>query len=229
VILLISDMRPLNVEADRAPEAESVLPRRPQPYERALKKIIDRTGATVLLIITSPILVVVALLIRVLDGAPVIYRRRVLGADGEFDALKFRTMCRDADAILAADPVLQQVFTQKHKLKSDPRVTKLGSLLRKYSLDELPQLVNVLLGQMSLVGPRMITAEELGKYGQYQKLLLTMKPGITGYWQVHGRQEVSYAERVRMDVQYITRWRVMTDLEILVLTPLRVLGGKGAY
>lgn len=199
------------------------------PYERALKRIIDTAGAVVLLVLSSPLLIILALLIRAFDGAPVIYRRKVVGMAGEFDAFKFRTMCRNADAILAADPILHQAFTQKHKLKSDPRITKLGSALRKYSLDELPQLCNVLCGQMSLVGPRMITAPELERYGRYQKLLLTMKPGITGYWQVHGRQDVSYAERVEMDIQYITRWRVRTDLEILMLTPLRVLGGRGAY
>jgi lipopolysaccharide/colanic/teichoic acid biosynthesis glycosyltransferase len=131
--------------------------------------------------------------------------------------------------MLEANSDLQREFSENFKLKSDPRVTKLGFFLRKYSLDELPQLVNVLRGEMSLVGPRMITAPELEKYGRYQRLLLTMKPGITGYWQVHGRQDVSYAERVRMDVQYITRWHVRMDLEILMLTPLRVLGGRGAY
>lgn len=226
---LISDMRLSSTDPDRELASEVGPLRGPQPYERALKRIIDTAGAAVLLVIFSPLLIVLALLIRAFDGAPVIYRRRVVGTAGEFDAFKFRTMCRDADAILAADLVLHQVFTEKHKLKSDPRVTRLGSILRKYSLDELPQLFNVLLGQMSLVGPRMITAPELEKYGRYQKLLLTMKPGITGYWQVHGRQDVSYAERVRMDIQYITRWRVRIDLEILVLTPLRVLGGRGAY
>jgi lipopolysaccharide/colanic/teichoic acid biosynthesis glycosyltransferase len=226
---LIPDMQVSGAGPDAELGAEILPLRIPQWYERALKRIIDTAGAMVLLVVSSPLLIGLALLIRFCDGAPVIYRRRVVGTAGEFDAFKFRTMCRDADAILAADPILYQAFTQKHKLKSDPRVTKLGSVVRKYSLDELPQLFNVLFGQMSLVGPRMITVPELQKYGKYQKLLLTMKPGITGYWQVHGRQDVSYAERVHMDVHYIAHWRVRTDLEILVLTPLRVLGGKGAY
>jgi lipopolysaccharide/colanic/teichoic acid biosynthesis glycosyltransferase len=226
---LIPDMQLSSTHPETIAESESSLHREVHSYERVLKRFIDTAGALVLLVIFCPVLVGLALLIRVIDGAPVLYRRRVVGTAGEFDAFKFRTMCRHADAMLAADPILHQAFTQKHKLKADPRVTKLGSILRKYSLDELPQLFNVLLGQMSLVGPRMVTAPELEKYGQYQKLLLTMKPGITGYWQVHGRQDVSYAERVRMDIQYITRWRVKTDLEILVLTPLRVLSGRGAY
>ena len=197
--------------------------------DRALKRSIDLAGSLVLIVLLSPVFLALAFLIILLDGAPVIYRRRVVGPNGEFDAFKFRSMCRNADVMLEANSDLQRAFSENFKLKSDPRVTKLGSFIRKYSLDELPQLFNVLCGQMSLVGPRMITAPELEKYGPYQKLLLTMKPGITGYWQVHGRQDVSYVDRVRMDVQYITSWRVRTDLEILMLTPLRVLGGRGAY
>jgi lipopolysaccharide/colanic/teichoic acid biosynthesis glycosyltransferase len=210
-------------------EEESATSRISRQYEHAIKRVIDIIGAVVLLVAMSPLLLGIALLVIALDGVPILYRRRVVGASGEFDAFKFRTMRRDADAILASDPVLQKAFSTNFKLKSDPRVTKLGSLLRKYSLDELPQLVNVLFGQMSLVGPRMVTAAELEKYGKYTDLLRTMKPGITGYWQVHGRQDVSYAERVRMDVEYITHWRVWSDFEILLLTPLRVLSGRGAY
>jgi lipopolysaccharide/colanic/teichoic acid biosynthesis glycosyltransferase len=197
--------------------------------DRALKRSIDLAGSLMLIALLSPFFIGLALLIVLVDGTPVIYRRRVVGPTGEFDAFKFRSMHRHADAMLETNSDLRRAFSENFKLKSDPRVTKLGSFLRKYSLDELPQLFNVLCGQMSLVGPRMITAPELEKYGRYQSLLLTMKPGITGYWQVHGRQDVSYAERVHMDVQYITRWRVRMDLEILMLTPLRVLGGRGAY
>jgi lipopolysaccharide/colanic/teichoic acid biosynthesis glycosyltransferase len=197
--------------------------------DRAVKRSIDLAGSLMLIALLSPIFIVLAFLIVVFDGTPVIYRRRVVGPTGEFDAFKFRSMHRHADVVLEANSDLRRVFSENFKLKSDPRVTRLGSFLRKYSLDELPQLFNVLRGQMSLVGPRMITAPELEKYGRYQKLLLTMKPGITGYWQVHGRQDVSYAERVRMDIQYVTRWRLKMDLEILMLTPLRVLGGRGAY
>jgi lipopolysaccharide/colanic/teichoic acid biosynthesis glycosyltransferase len=197
--------------------------------DRAVKRSIDLAGSLMLISLLSPIFIALAFLIVVIDGAPIIYRRRVVGPTGEFDAFKFRSMHRHADAMLEANSDLRRAFSENFKLRSDPRVTKLGSFLRKYSLDELPQLFNVLCGQMSLVGPRMITAPELEKYGRYQRLLLTMKPGITGYWQVHGRQNVSYVERVHMDVQYITRWRVRMDLEILMLTPLRVLGGRGAY
>jgi lipopolysaccharide/colanic/teichoic acid biosynthesis glycosyltransferase len=196
---------------------------------RAIKRVIDVLGSSVMILLFSPLIVSVSLLILASDGRPVIYRRRVVGRKGQFDAFKFRSMCRDADAMLASDPVLRDAFRQNFKLKSDPRITRLGSWLRKYSLDELPQLLNVLKGQMSLVGPRMITAAELEKYGPYQELLLTVKPGLTGYWQVRGRQDVPYCERVRMDVDYITNWSLSLDFMILALTPLKVIRTEGAY
>lgn len=182
-----------------------------------------------MLCLLFPVLVFVMLLIWISDGRPIFYLRRVVGSQGEFDAYKFRTMCRDADAILESDLELRDVFARNFKLKSDPRVTSLGQWLRKYSLDEVPQLVNVVKGQMSLVGPRMISAQELDKYGEYQELLRAVKPGITGYWQIQGRQKVSYDERVRMDVYYITHWTLGLDLWILLSTPWKVIEGKGAY
>jgi lipopolysaccharide/colanic/teichoic acid biosynthesis glycosyltransferase len=135
----------------------------------------------------------------------------------------------DADQVLAADPRLKLMFERNFKLENDPRVTKLGSFLRKYSLDELPQLINVLKGEMSLVGPRMLTAAELGKYGTLREVILRVKPGMTGYWQVNGRQEVSYDERIRMDVHYIRSWNLLLDLYILCKTPFKVIKGEGAY
>jgi lipopolysaccharide/colanic/teichoic acid biosynthesis glycosyltransferase len=194
-----------------------------------LKVVMDIVGSCVLLLLLAPVFLAIAALVLIVDGVPLIYRRRVIGPAGEFDAFKFRTMQRDADHMLQRDEILHNAFRENYKLKSDPRVTRLGALLRKFSLDELPQLFNVLLGQMSLVGPRMITAAELGKYGEYQHLLLTVKPGLTGYWQVYGRQEVSYSERVRMDVAYISNWSAGLDIKLLLLTPLRVIRGKGAY
>jgi len=211
-------------------EETSVLRRQDQcSYPHVVKRAIDLLGSLVLLLLFSPLLLLIAFLILVTDRFPIIYLRRVVGIEGEFDAYKFRTMCPDADAILEANPKLWEEFTRSFKLQSDPRVTRLGGWLRKYSLDELPQLINVLRGQMSLVGPRMITAPELSKYGEYQELLRTVKPGLTGYWQVRGRQETSYEERVRMDVHYITHWTVGLDLLILLQTPWTVIKGKGAY
>lgn len=200
-----------------------------QGWEHAAKRRIDVLGSSLLIVLLSPVLLLVGLLVVLSDGSPIFFRRRCVGPCGEFDAFKFRTMRRDADQVLQRDPALQQAFRQNFKLKSDPRVTRLGAILRKLSLDELPQLFNVLRGEMSLVGPRMITAPELQKYGEHQRLLLTVRPGITGYWQVYGRQEVSYDERVRMDVEYIRNWSLSMDFKLLWLTPGRVIRGRGAY
>lgn len=197
--------------------------------QRLVKECIDLVGAGVLIILLMPIFALLSLFILTDDGRPVIYRRRVVGRKGEFDAFKFRSMRRDADATLAGDLALKAKFEQHFKLKNDPRLTRAGSYLRKLSLDELPQLFNVVRGQMSLVGPRMITAAEVDKYGPYKELLLSVKPGLTGYWQVHGRQDVSYEERVRMDVNYIENWSLYLDLKILFLTPFKVFTREGAY
>ncbi len=198
-------------------------------WQLAAKRALDFLGAGFLLLLMAPLFCFLSLLIRLQDGGAVIYKRRVVGPKGEFDAYKFRTMRPDADAILASNPSLRAAFERNFKLKSDPRVTPVGAFLRKYSLDELPQVFNVLKGEMSLVGPRMITAAELRKYGEYQELLLTVKPGLTGYWQVNGRQQISYEERVQMDVFYICNWSLLMDLKILLKTPFAVLRGEGAY
>jgi lipopolysaccharide/colanic/teichoic acid biosynthesis glycosyltransferase len=198
-------------------------------YQRFLKRAIDVLGSATLLCLLCPLLLFVALLIAVTDGFPIIYLRRVVGVNQSFDAYKFRTMCRNADAMLQASPELQEAFTHNFKLRSDPRITRVGSWLRRYSLDELPQLMNVLRGQMSLVGPRMISAPELSKYGEYQSVLISVQPGLTGYWQTRGRQDVSYGERVQMDMHYITHWTLGLDLNILLRTPWTVIKGKGAY
>jgi lipopolysaccharide/colanic/teichoic acid biosynthesis glycosyltransferase len=195
----------------------------------SLKRAIDVAGSAILVVALSPLFLIIGALVLCFDGAPIIYRRRVVGPDGEFDAFKFRTMHREADRLLERDESLRERFQQNFKLKTDPRVTRLGAVLRKFSLDELPQLLNVLAGQMTLVGPRMITAPELEKYGQHQHELLQAKPGLTGYWQVYGRQEVSYAERVRMDMEYIRNRSFWIDLKLLCMTPLRVIRGRGAY
>lgn len=197
--------------------------------QQTVKHTLDFAGAAVMLAVLSPLLLLIALCIKLDDGGPVFYRRPVVGGRGEFDAYKFRTMRPDADAVLAADHSLRLRFEQDFKLRNDPRVTQLGALLRKYSLDELPQLLNVLKGEMSLVGPRMITAAELQKYGPFGELLLQVKPGLTGYWQVNGRQRVSYDERVKMDVYYLRHWNLRLDLEILLKTPIKVVRGEGAY
>jgi lipopolysaccharide/colanic/teichoic acid biosynthesis glycosyltransferase len=197
--------------------------------QNRLKAILDIIIAGILVALLSPLFLFLGLLVLLDDGWPVIHRRRVVGVDGEFDAYKFRTMCKDAEAVLAADASLKRVFEQNFKLQHDPRVTRLGNILRKSSLDELPQLFNILKGQMSLVGPRMISPAELEKYGAWRQILLTVKPGLTGYWQVSGRQGVEYEERIQMDMYYIENWSLLMDLTILLKTPRAVLKREGAY
>jgi len=194
-----------------------------------LKRALDLLLAAFLLAVLSPFLLIIGLLVKLQDGGPSIYRRRVVRQSGNFDAYKFRSMRVEADEILVNDPALRREFEKNVKLIADPRVTRFGSFLRRFSLDELPQLINVLMGQMSLVGPRMISPPELERYGNAKALLLSVKPGLTGYWQVYGRQRVDYAERVRMDVFYIQNWSLALDLKLLLLTPIRVLKGTGAY
>ena len=196
---------------------------------RACKRTLDLLFASSLILLLSPLLVLAGLLVFLGDGWPIIYRRRVVGKDGQFYAYKFRSMRKDADAILAANPALRDEFERNFKLKCDPRVTKVGRVLRKLSVDELPQLFNVVCGQMSLVGPRMISPAELDRYGPNKEVLLTLKPGLTGYWQVNGRQEVDYGERIRMDLHYIYNWSLAMDLKILFKTPYAVLKREGAY
>ncbi|MBK8988521.1 MAG: sugar transferase [Chloroflexi bacterium] len=182
------------------------------------------------LLFILPLLLLLAALIKLDSPGPVIHRRLMMGQHGRpFYAFKFRTMVVNGDAILAQNPHLQAELAQNFKLKNDPRVTRIGHLLRKYSLDELPQLLNVLAGQMSLIGPRFVTPQEIAKYGPHGDTLLTVLPGLTGLWQVSGRSDTSYDERIRLDMLYIHHWSLALDLRILLRTPLVVLQGKGAY
>jgi lipopolysaccharide/colanic/teichoic acid biosynthesis glycosyltransferase len=199
-----------------------------------LKTVVDYGLAILGVIIGSPILLILAMIVKVTSPGPIIHRRRVMGVGGKtFDAYKFRTMIADADNVLArmmkSDPDLAREYESGQKLKNDPRVTPVGHTLRKYSLDELPQIFNVLKGEMSLVGPRMISPAELKLYGAWGENLLTVKPGITGPWQVMGRNDLSYDERVRLSMQYIRNYSIWTDLKILLDTFMIVIKGKGAY
>lgn len=198
--------------------------------EVVLKRTLDFVGATAALLMFLPFMIVIAVAIKFDSRGPVFYRRRVVGVGGKlFDAFKFRTMCIDADEKLAQDAALRKQFKQNHKLKDDPRVTRVGRFLRKTSVDELPQLFNVLLGQMSLVGPRMITSPERAYYGKWSMNLFTVKPGMTGLWQVSGRSNVSYEERVRLDMNYIRNYSIWLDIYLLWLTVPAVLQRRGAY
>jgi lipopolysaccharide/colanic/teichoic acid biosynthesis glycosyltransferase len=194
------------------------------------KEVLDRVTAFSLLLALSPILLVIAAMVAVTSPGPILHRRRVVGRNGiEFDAFKFRTMVADADAILRAQPALLEEFVANMKLRADPRLTPVGAVLRRMSLDELPQLVNVGRGEMSLVGPRMIAPDEMAKFGAALDTRLAVKPGITGLWQVSGRQELAYDDRIRLDLHYIENWSLWLDMAILARTIPAVLSMRGAY
>jgi exopolysaccharide biosynthesis polyprenyl glycosylphosphotransferase len=195
-----------------------------------LKRMLDVVVATIALIMFLPIMAAIGIAIKLGSSGPVFYLRRVVGVGGKtFYALKFRTMYIDADERLERDPELRRQFEENFKLKDDPRVTRIGRILRPVSLDELPQLFNVLLGQMSLVGPRMITEPERERYGKWRMNLATVKPGLTGLWQVSGRSDVSYDERVKLDMHYIRNYNIWLDLHLLYQTIPAVLKKRGAY
>jgi exopolysaccharide biosynthesis polyprenyl glycosylphosphotransferase len=195
-----------------------------------LKRSLDYAIAGTMLMLMSPVLLTIALLVRLTSPGPILHRREVIGERGEpFDAFKFRTMFVDCDTILDQHPGLRERLQREGKLVDDPRVTPVGRWLRRWSLDEFPQLLNVLGGQMSLVGPRMITAAELEHFGHWRDNLITVKPGITGLWQVSGRSNLGYDDRVRLDMFYIRSYSIWRDLEILIRTVPAVWRGTGAY
>lgn len=195
-----------------------------------IKRFIDVTLSLVGLLCLAPVFIAIAMRIKRDSPGPVFHRRRVMGLNGrQFDALKFRTMVVNGNAVLAAHPELARQLAANHKLKDDPRITRIGRILRKYSLDELPQLFNVLIGDMSLVGPRIIAPVELKQYDQWGMNLLTVRPGLTGLWQVSGRSDVTYAERVHLDMQYIRNYSIWLDCHIIWRTIPVVFMGRGAY
>lgn len=191
----------------------------PSAFYDISKRICDIVLSIIGIILLLPVLLIVTICIKLYDGGSVLHFREIVGYRGRrFYALKFRTMIPDADTYLAKHPELMRKFRQNMKLSTDPRITSLGRFLRKTSLDELPQLFNVLVGQMSLVGPRMIHPSELPRYGEFAQKRLSVKPGITGLWQISGRQHISYDERVKLDMQYIDSRTFIVDLAILVKT-----------
>jgi len=206
----------------------------PTPYA-ATKRALDVLGAIVLAVVFSPLIlaIVILALIRREPGS-IMYKHRRIGQDGHaFECLKFRTMVPNADRVLREllerDPAIKAEWVRDHKLRCDPRVTRLGRFLRRTSLDELPQLWNVVRGEMSLVGPRPVVREELLRYGRNARAYLSAKPGITGLWQVKGRNDTDYRRRVVLDTYYVRNRNLLLDLYILFKTTRVVLGGSGAY
>ncbi|MDH6438275.1 exopolysaccharide biosynthesis polyprenyl glycosylphosphotransferase [Streptomyces sp. SAI-144] len=197
---------------------------------RAIKGVVDRVGAAILLMLFAPLMVLVALLVLADSRGGAFYRQRRVGKDGrEFTILKFRTMVAGAHRARAELADRNEGAGLLFKLRRDPRVTRVGSVLRRYSLDELPQLFNVLTGSMSLVGPRPPLPEESAAYGPDIRRRLLVKPGLTGLWQISGRSDLPWDEAVRLDLRYVEDWSLALDTVILWKTLRAVLHGQGAY
>jgi exopolysaccharide production protein ExoY len=198
------------------------------------KRLLDVVVAVPALLAALPLMVVVALLIRVTGGGSAIFAHERVGCNGRtFPCYKFRTMVRDADVALArhlaSNPEAAIEWRETQKLRNDPRVTPVGRLLRKSSLDELPQLINVLRGDMSCVGPRPVTVDELQRYGEHARDYLSVRPGLTGPWQVTGRSNTDFPTRVSLDKHYVRNWSLVSDLAILAKTPFAVLRTAEVY
>lgn len=197
-------------------------------------RALDLAVATLALIVLAPLLVLAALAVAMERKGPVIFAHQRIGREGrEFKVLKFRSMAVDGDRLLAEhlakDPTARAEWEADHKLRRDPRVTPLGKFLRSSSIDELPQLFNVVRGEMSIVGPRPIVVGEVGRYGEFFASYCSVRPGITGVWQVSGRNNISYQRRVEMDALYSRRKNVLLDLRIMFATVPAVLTRRGSF
>lgn len=198
------------------------------------KRIFDVVASLSLSLIFAPLALSVGVLVWKQSGRPVFFRHYRIGKGGVgFDVYKFRSMLEDSDsklqALLASDPAAAIEWAQTHKLKNDPRVTPVGRFLRKTSLDELPQLINVLRGEMSLVGPRPVVGQELEKYGSSLPYYLSIKPGLTGLWQISGRNDISYEQRVALDVEYARTQSLLGDICIAAKTARVLFFDRNAY
>ncbi len=199
-----------------------------------VKRVLDVAMAALALIALAPLMAVLAVLVWSVDGGPALYRHRRIGRYGAtFDCLKFRSMHIRADEVLAAyldeNASAREEWALNHKLRNDPRITRIGRFLRASSLDELPQLWNIVRGEMSMVGPRPIVTSEIEKYGPYFPDYCSCTPGLTGLWQVSGRNDVSYQERVLLDAHYARSRTLMMDAAILMRTGPAVFGRRGSY
>jgi exopolysaccharide biosynthesis polyprenyl glycosylphosphotransferase len=198
--------------------------------KRFIKGVFDRLAAGLALILLAPAFAFIALVILVHDGGPVLYQQTRIGKDSRpFKLRKFRSMVVDADRRQAQLEALNDASGLLFKMRTDPRVTKVGAWLRRWSLDELPQLLNVLTGDMSLVGPRPALPAEAACYGEHMRRRLVVKPGITGLWQVSGRSDLPWEEAERLDLRYVENWSLVLDLQILWKTWSAVTRGCGAY
>lgn len=195
-----------------------------------IKRVIDILGAIVGLILLSPVFIIISILIKLDSRGPIIFGHRRLGYKGKIiKVYKFRSMVTNAEQLIENLPEEQKLeFYENFKLENDPRITRMGKFLRETSLDELPQLFNILIGNLTLVGPRPIVEKEIKKYGEYGEKLLQVKPGLTGYWQVNGRSNTTYEERVQLDMDYIDKRSIGLDILILLKTFGVVFEREGA-
>jgi len=203
-------------------------------HSSGLKRAMDLALAIPAVIFMSPLLILIYGLLKIFDPGPALFSQLRVGRDGQtFLVYKFRTMRQDAqqrlDQMLANDPEAAAEWAQYQKLRKDPRVTPLGTFLRKSSLDELPQLLNIVRGEMSVIGPRPVTSGEIHRYGGDYAYYVAVRPGVLGLWQVSGRNALTYPERIAMDVKYVKTWSIWADLMILVRAVPVVLFGIGAY
>jgi exopolysaccharide production protein ExoY len=201
---------------------------------RACKRAVDLALGVVAILLALPIMAVIVLVIKIDSPGPVFFvHRRVARGGSGFGLVKFRTMVCDAEvkleAYLRANADSEAEWSARQKLRHDPRITRVGRILRKWSLDELPQLFNILLGHMSLVGPRAIIEQEVVRFGDYASAILAIKPGLTGLWAVSGRNDVSQQERAQLEYQYAINWSMLLDAQILLKTLPAVVRGNGAY
>ncbi|NTF33755.1 sugar transferase [Rhizobium skierniewicense] len=204
------------------------------PIGGIAKRSFDVSSALLAILILSPIFLMIMALVKFSDRGPAFYGHRRVGHNGRsFHCLKFRTMVMNGDEVLrqylAANPDAEEEWKTTRKLKNDPRVTAIGSVLRKLSLDELPQLINIIRGEMSVVGPRPVVDEELNYYENAASYYLSTRPGLTGLWQISGRNDVSYKERVDYDTQYVRNWSMMQDVFIIAKTIPAVCMSRGSY
>jgi exopolysaccharide production protein ExoY len=222
------DARLANRFSSRA-DAES-----PPPIGGVFKRGFDIVGALAGIVLLSPLLLMLAALVKFSDRGSVVYGHPRIGRNGAvFRCWKFRTMVTNGDQVLAAhfanNPHDRDEWNATRKLQNDPRVTRVGAVLRKLSLDELPQIINILRGEMSFVGPRPVVKEELELYGSAAAYYLQSRPGLTGLWQVSGRNDVSYGTRVAFDRHYVENWSFAFDLKILIMTIPAVVSSRGSY
>lgn len=204
-----------------------------EPWALVFKRGVDLIFSILLLLILSPLVLLLAIIIRVDSPGPVFFSHRRVGKGGEpFGVFKFRTMFSDAEErlnkMLAGDSALREEFDEYHKLDNDPRITAVGKWIRKFSLDEIPQFWNVVRGEMSLIGPRAVTKGEVEAYGDKADVILRVRPGITGWWQVMGRHRTSWEQRVRLEMYYVSNWSLWMDVYIALKTIWVIVTGQGA-